>query len=198
MRVTFRAFRGRAVTVGLAMVAVLGMATVPAYANGPSPDEETARYEIDFMTNMIDHHQMAIEMSEICLDKAVHDELRNKCEDIIAAQSAEIDRMQSWLQDWYGVKHEPQMTAGGERKLDRLASLDGADFEIAFMRSMIRHHRKAINAADVCLDRAYHEELADLCGNIIETQSAEIELFEQWLCDWYGRCKGDGERRRAA
>lgn len=176
--------------VGILTVAILMSIATPALASGPAPDERTADYEIDFMTGMIDHHQMAIEMSEICLDKAVHEELRSKCQDIIAAQSAEIEQMQSWLQDWYGVEHEPEMTAGDKRKLDKLASLDGARFEIRFMESMIRHHRMAISEAEGCLDRAYHDELQELCRNIIETQSAEIDLFEQWLCDWYNRCNG--------
>lgn len=198
MKKSSRTSSNRFVGISLAAVAALAIAVAPAYASAPAPDEKTAEYEIDFMTNMIDHHQMAIEMSEICLDKAVHEELRSKCRDIIAAQSAEIEQMQSWLEDWYGVGHEPQMSAGDERKLDKLSSLDGADFEIAFMRSMIGHHRKAIKEAETCLDRAYHQELRDLCSNIIETQRAEIALFEQWLCDWYGRCQGERQQRRAA
>lgn len=38
---------------------------------------------------MIDHHQMAIEMAELCLTRAIHEELRATCENIIATQSAE-------------------------------------------------------------------------------------------------------------
>lgn len=44
---------------------------------------------------MIDHHHMAVETSEICLAKAVHAELRQMCEQIIAAQSREIEQLQS-------------------------------------------------------------------------------------------------------
>ncbi|MDP8927637.1 MAG: DUF305 domain-containing protein, partial [Actinomycetota bacterium] len=61
--------------ITLAVVVLLGWA-VPASAEAPAPDPATARYEIDFMSNMIDHHHMAIEMSEICLERAVHHELR--------------------------------------------------------------------------------------------------------------------------
>lgn len=197
MRGKPRVSRRSVAAIALATAAVLGVSAVPASAGGPAPDERTADYETDFMKGMIDHHQMAIEMSEICLEKAVHQELRRKCEDIIGAQSAERNQMQSWLDDWYGIEYAPQMTAGEERKLDKLSSMNGADFEIAFMRSMIRHHSKAIREAETCLDRAYHEELRDLCSNIIETQSAEIELFERWLCDWYRRCQ-EVERRGAA
>ena len=63
-------------------------------------------------------------------------------------------------------------------------------FEIRFMETLIRHHRKAITEAEKCLARGYHDELRDLCQGIIETQSAEIAQLETWLCQWYGRCRG--------
>lgn len=194
---TQRRTRRRVSRSGIALaVAILALSIAPAVASGPAPDQATTDYEIDFMTDMVDHHHMAIEMSEVCLDKAVHEQLRNRCEDIIATQSAEIDQMESWLRDWYGVEHEPQMTAGEERAVDRLSSLEGKDFEVRFMRTMLRHHRTAIREANTCLDRAYHDELTDLCSSIIETQRAESELFERWLCDWYGRCRGDAREQR--
>jgi uncharacterized protein (DUF305 family) len=59
-----------------------------------------------------------------------------------------------------GVSHSPQMS--------------GAEFEIAFMESMIRHHWKAVIRGASCINRAYHAELIQLCGQIVETQTAEI------------------------
>ena len=35
----------------------------------------------------------------------------------------------------------------------------------------------------------HHEELRELCENIIATQTAEIELMQSWLCHWYGICE---------
>ena len=172
-----------------------GLTIAPAAADEPAPDQSTARYEADFLIGMIDHHAMAVEMAEICLDKAIHPELKAMCESIKTSQSQQIEQMQTWLQDWYGVSHEPEMTAGDMRKMDKLAALDGAEFEIEFMESMIRHHRKAITEGEQCLRRAYHPELLELCENIIEAQSAEIAQMEEWLCQWYARCKG---RREAA
>ena len=69
-----------------------------------------------------------------------------------------------------------------------LDALDGEEFEITFMEEMIRHHETAIREAERCVERAYHEDLVNLCENIIETQSAEIAQMEAWLCEWYGIC----------
>ena len=158
-------------------------------ASMPAPTQSAANFEVKFMTGMIDHHQMAIEMAEICLQKATHEELRSMCQQVIAAQSAEIEEMQAWLSDWYGITYEPTMKPGDEKMLERLASLSGAEFEISFMEMLIKHHEKAIKEARKCLDKAAHAELRELCENIIRTQSAEIAQLQSWLCEWYNRCR---------
>jgi uncharacterized protein (DUF305 family) len=176
-----------------AFVLALGAATVSASAQtqegAPAPDRATAKFEIDFMTGMIDHHAMAIEMANLCLQKAIHEELRSLCQNIIAAQQQEIAQMQSWLSSWYGISYSPQMKPGDMRMMERLASLSGAEFEIEFMQMMIKHHLKAIREASKCVERAFHPELRGLCENIITTQAAEIEQMRTWLCQWYGVCK---------
>ena len=157
-------------------------------ASTAAPSPTAANYEQKFMTGMIDHHQMAVEMAQVCLSKAVHDELRQMCESIIAAQSREIQQMQRWLRDWYAVSYSPQMDNRAERDIARLSAASGAEFEIMFMEMMIQHHRAAVEEGETCLTRAYHRQLIRLCENIIATQSAEIAQMEEWLCQWYGRC----------
>ncbi|MFP5327991.1 MAG: DUF305 domain-containing protein, partial [Acidimicrobiia bacterium] len=178
-----------AVFTGMVVV-VTSLAMSPASADGPTPDPATARLEVDFLGDMIDHHAMAVDMAEMCEDKAAHDELRSMCEEIATAQSAEIVAMQSWLQDWYGVSHAPSMPAGQMRRMEGMAELDPAAFEVEFMETMVRHHRQAVREAGQCVNRAGHADLVDLCENIIETQTHEIELMQGWLCDWYDRCGG--------
>ena len=158
-------------------------------ASAPAPSPSTANFEIKFMTDMIDHHHMAVMMADMCIAKAVHSELRSLCERIKTAQMAEIEDMQSWLQQWDGISYEPVMKPGDEKMMDRLASLSGAEFEIAFMEMMIKHHEKAIKEGRHCLDKAAHAELRSLCENIIRTQSAEIAQMQTWLCQWYGECR---------
>jgi uncharacterized protein (DUF305 family) len=180
---------GQIARVLVALVAALVVAA-PAAASAPAPGMSTATFEVDFLTGMIDHHAMAIEMGEICLDKAEHAQLQGMCQDVISAQSQEIETMQAWLGPWYGVSYEPVMKPGEMRQMEKLAALSGAEFEIRFMEMLIRHHRKAISEAEKCLDRAYHPDLPDLCQGMIEMQSPEIAQLESWLCQWYGRCRG--------
>ncbi len=174
----------------MALTSMLTMSASAAQADAPASDQQTARYEVDFLTDMIDHHQMAVVMSEMCVDEAIHAELQATCANIIAAQEQEIATMQGWLADWYGLSYEPQMTTGEMMAMHRLHRLGGEDFEIAFMTSMIRHHWKAVTEAEKCVGTAGHDELEAMCEDIIAVQLAEIEQMQTWLCEWYGRCGG--------
>jgi uncharacterized protein (DUF305 family) len=173
----------------LALVVSLAIMT-PASASGPAPDKTVALFEGGFLVNMIDHHTMAVEMGEMCVEKATHEDLRDLCEEIIETQSEESETMQGWLEGWYSVSYEPQMSPGEIRQMERLASLSGSEFEIKFMQDMAQHHKIAIQNAERCVNRTYHDDLMNLCEGIIGTQESEIEEMRTWLCEWYDRCRG--------
>lgn len=164
-------------------------ARTPTVTSAPALSTAERNYEIKFMQGMIDHHMMAVMMSEMCLQKAVHEELRALCSEIIAAQRTEIMEMQSWLQSWYGITYEPEMKPGDQQMMDRMAAMSSAEFEVEYMERMIRHHAKAVKEGEHCLDKAYHAELKTLCANIIATQREEIAIMQAWLCAWYGICR---------
>src|SRR3546814_3729216 len=122
-----------AAAVLVAVAGLLGAAVAPVLAEQPALEQSTAQYEIDFLTGMIDHHAMAVETAEMCVEKAIHEELRTLCQEIIEAQTAEIETMQSWLEEWYGVTYEPSMSSGAMQRMERMARMDAEDFEVAFM-----------------------------------------------------------------
>ena len=173
----------------LTTAALLFGSALPAAASQPAPDTGTAKYEIRFLTNMIDHHHMAIMMAELCAGRVVHAELQSLCDSIRASQSEEMMEMQGWLRDWYGINYQPEMKPGDERMMADMAEMSGEEFEIEFMEMMIKHHSKAIKEGQTCERRAFHAELRQLCQNIISTQSQEISQMRNWLCVWYSICK---------
>jgi len=153
-----------------------------------APTKQVARFEINFMTEMIDHHHMAVMMSELCQEKAFHDALLAKCGDMKTAQQQEIDTLQAWLKAWYGKDHAPTMTPKEMQELETMAALPAEAFEVKFMKTMIPHHGEAITKSLQCMMRAFHSELISMCESIIAMQAEEIRLFRTWLCEWYGRC----------
>lgn len=61
------------------------------------------RLEVSFMSLMIPHHEDAVTMARLALERAAHQELKNLAQDIIRSQSAEVTLMNTWLADWYGL-----------------------------------------------------------------------------------------------
>ena len=68
-------------------------------------------FDKTFISNMIEHHQGAIDMAEHAQENAKHDEIKAMAGDIITAQSKEIEMMQRWQAEWgYGATPESHDT----------------------------------------------------------------------------------------
>lgn len=179
------------VTLTGLLALVAGLVEAPsARAAAPAVEAKTAAYEAEFLSGMMDHHQMAVMMAKSCEERAVHAELRDLCGSIIATQSGEIRLMQTWLADWYGISHEPMMSTGEMKSMMKLDRLSAERYEVAFLKAMIRHHRAAIREATQCLDRAEHPQLLALCSAIGTSQLSEVATMQQWLSTWYHKALG--------
>jgi uncharacterized protein (DUF305 family) len=53
---------------------------------------------------MIPHHQGAILMAQVVLERGSDGEIQELAEAIIAAQSREIEQMNEWRERWYGAR----------------------------------------------------------------------------------------------
>ena len=53
------------------VLGVLAFGTTAAAASALAPHESTARFEIDFLQDMMDHHAMAVETADLCLRNGV-------------------------------------------------------------------------------------------------------------------------------
>jgi uncharacterized protein (DUF305 family) len=59
------------------------------------------QFDLMFIDMMIPHHASAVAMAQVALSRAEHPEIRTLAEDIIASQSAEIEQMRLWRDQWY-------------------------------------------------------------------------------------------------
>jgi uncharacterized protein (DUF305 family) len=79
---------------------------------------------------------------------------------------------------------DPAMMMGMMAGLNRL---EGVEYEIAFLESMIDHHDDAIHMSERLLERVPegegHAELREQAQRIIDDQSAEIEVMEQLITE---------------
>lgn len=57
-------------------------------------------FDKTFISEMIIHHQGAIDMANLAKQNAKHDEVKTMADDIISAQTKEINQMKQWQKEW--------------------------------------------------------------------------------------------------
>lgn len=62
--------------------------------------EESTNFDKAFIEEMIPHHQMAVIMASMLKGGTSKAEMKQLADDIIDAQSAEIEQMREWYRDW--------------------------------------------------------------------------------------------------
>ncbi len=189
-------------SLALILLAVVALGAVSQAVVAEAPIEgRTGRAEVRFMEGMIDHHQMALDMAQECLSKASSEAVLELCQNIIDAQTAEIETLQGWLLAWYNVEYTPVSMMEAMEAMDEmpmgdgpvtdpagmmgmmagLHRLEGEAYETAFLEAMVDHHCAAIDMATRILERAEHADLIEMANTIIEDQTAEIEYIETLL-----------------
>ena len=63
--------------------------------------QEADDFDRVFIEDMIPHHQMAVMMASMLKNGTNREEMRKLADDIVSAQTKEIDSMRSWYKDWY-------------------------------------------------------------------------------------------------
>lgn len=73
------------------------MDDMTASLSGKTGDE----FDKAFLEEMIVHHEGAVDMANMALASAGHEEIKAMSRDIIDAQTKEIATMKEWLNTWY-------------------------------------------------------------------------------------------------
>lgn len=63
-------------------------------------DKTGDEFDKTFITNMITHHEGAVNMAKLSAKQAKHDEIKKLSADIITAQEKEISEMKQWEMEW--------------------------------------------------------------------------------------------------
>ena len=143
-----------------------------------------------FIDAMVPHHQGAIEMAEVALDNAEHEEIKELSRNIISSQQAEIEELKDIKKEEFGTSNVPmqmgpeQMRAMG-MMMDPQELANKEPFDEAFIDAMIPHHQSAIEMAQVASKKSENPRIKELAENIISAQEQEIEQMKQWRKEWY-------------
>jgi uncharacterized protein (DUF305 family) len=148
-----------------------------------------------FIDMMVPHHESAVQMAQMALDKAQDPAIRQLAEQIIADQQKEIEQLRAWREQWYGSSQTPPMnqmpaltnmegmsvvsTMDMQAEVDQLAQ--ASNFDLAFLQAMIPHHLQAVDAAQLALKQAQHDEIRQMAQQVIDAQQQEIEQMQAML-----------------
>jgi uncharacterized protein (DUF305 family) len=136
--------------------------------------------DVSFATDMSAHHQQAVEMSQMLLDKSAIDaRVVTLAQAIKAAQGPEIKQMKSWLSDW-GQKSDSMSgmdmsgTLMSDADMNALKTSTGLAASKLFLTQMTVHHTSALVMAKTEIDSGKNVDAVTLAKKIVSTQTAEI------------------------
>ena len=217
-----RTLAATAATVALTGAAPAAAAAVPAPAFAPAAESSTdgqppqpeatsptaylfgetlaklegEQLEITFLAEIIPHHEAAIEMAELELERGTSPDIRTHAENMIANQEHQIEQFTRWLDEWYGLTPEEAEAQAPEEAREEMAALEeetsqmmdelrqvpaGEEFDEAFVSMIIPHHQAGIIEFLEPQSRAVHAELRVAAASGINTQAMEVADFRTWL-----------------
>ena len=146
--------------------------------------------EADFLREMVAHHREAIEMAGE-LSRSDRAAMRDLGANIVASQSAQVEQMEAWLDEWYA--DEPTDTAY-EPMMRDLSGLSGDRLDRTFLEDMVGHHMAAVMMSQRLLvhGAAEHDEVAELARTIRTEQVREIRWMNERLSTWFGVSSAHG------
>ena len=162
--------------------------------------------DVTFASDMITHHAQALSMVDLTLDRDLAPEVQALAEDIREAQGPEIETMADWLTTWgedvpatmrdhvngghdmddmsdnmddMGHDDMPGMMTADD--FDELENSSDAEFQDMWLDMMIEHHEGAVEMAQTEQTDGRFKDAVDLAGQVIKTQTAEIETMKELL-----------------
>ena len=147
--------------------------------------------DIGFLQDMRAHHEQAVEMGLVFLEKVGADQnLKVVADEIVFGQSIEIGRMiqmlreygkaeanesgtgMAWMNQPVPLDRMPGIASAAD--MEALYQADGADADAIFARLMIAHHQGGIQMAEYAVDNADTSEVVKFAEGVVSGQASEI------------------------
>ncbi|MEV7219812.1 DUF305 domain-containing protein [Streptomyces sp. NPDC093681] len=165
-------------------------ATAAPSASASASQGQHNAADVAFAKGMIPHHRQAVEMAGLAPDRAQSAEVKKLAADIEKAQDPEIRTLSGWLTSWSeevpaeGAMDHSMHDMGGMMTAEEMTELENASgkaFDTAFMEMMIKHHEGAVEMAKTEQADGAYGPATRMAGEIISSQSAEIEKMNGLL-----------------
>lgn len=148
--------------------------------------------DVMFATQMIPHHQQAVEMSDLALRKATTAEVKKLATAIKAAQAPEIQELSGSLTTWGKpvptpgehsghTMSEPMPGMMSAQEMADLTKASGSMFDRMWTQMMIKHHQGAVTMAKTEQTTGKDPASIALAKKIQTAQTTEIATMKRLL-----------------
>jgi uncharacterized protein (DUF305 family) len=146
----------------------------------------TPQNDREFAEFFIEHHQMAIDMSQHVLERGENPDVQALAQSIVDAQTEELGILRTAVTEIGDAQPEPAPMPSDphtEADIAFMADLSGTELDQAFLLDMIPHHAGGLPPAHRARPNLERQDLQTVATNIFESQATEIgemrELLEE-------------------
>jgi uncharacterized protein (DUF305 family) len=182
----------RVVVLGMAL-AFLGFALGVFVTQDRAPGSGSV--DVGFYQDMITHHDQALQMASLALDRVEDPTVSGYAQEVLAFQEYEIGVMERTLHEWgytRADRSEEAMAWMGmpvpveqmdglisEEQMTALRQARGPEAEALFLDLMAEHHAGGIHMASYAAEEASDHDVRELASRMARNQSVEINEYAQ-------------------
>jgi uncharacterized protein (DUF305 family) len=140
---------------------------------------------------MVPHHQAAIEMAQVVLDRGRNSKVRALAQSIIDDQQNEINSMSAFAERKWGFRPDRHRAGpmgvlmGMPISMDMSTMADHmaktTQVDRMFLQMMIPHHAAAISMADELFSQGNDQKLIRMARTVMSSQAREIARMQDML-----------------
>lgn len=158
----------------------------------------TSSVDVGFLNDMSDHHDQAVTMALLALERSEDQVVRGFAQDVLVFQRSELGAMSVYLADqgadraafdaertameWMGMPTALSSMPGmaTEEDLALLKEADGEAFDLLFLELMGAHHEGGIHMSGFAAANADDTRVRALAGRMAENQAIEVREYQSY------------------
>jgi uncharacterized protein (DUF305 family) len=187
----------------LSLLACCALALAPVRASDQTTTSlrqlKGAEFDQAFVSMMIEHHQHGVHMAEMAATRAQSAGVKQFASKTAQDQQKDIQELQTMAGSGGSSAHHatsgsasgPSHSASGSghmsggssqqmnEMMQKLENAQGAEFDKAFVREMIKHHQMGVEMAELAKDRGCRSEVTGFAEKMVKNQKSQIDELKR-------------------
>lgn len=142
-------------------------------------------FDIDYAKLMIEHHQGAVDMAKIVIDKGTDAKMKSMAQNIVTMQTEGVSKLREFISTYKssGMKHGEgelqKMLTEMQNAMQQMQMSGSTDKDFAAM--MISHHEEGIKMSNAQLANGMSDQLKQMAKKSIAADKKDISEFRTWI-----------------